>query len=39
MSRIRSLVQKEPVALLWVVVGCIAMITAMIAIERLIPRY
>jgi len=39
MSRIRSLVQKEPVALLWVIIGCVIMFGWMVLIERLVPRY
>ena len=39
MSRIRNLTQKEPVALLLVVLGCIIMFGWMVMIERLVPRY
>jgi hypothetical protein len=30
---------KEPVALLWIIVGLLASVLAMIGIERLVPRY
>lgn len=30
---------KEPVAILWIIVGLVASIAAMIGIERLVPRY
>jgi hypothetical protein len=39
MARFRNLSQKEPVALLWVVIGCLIMLAWMIGIERLVPRY
>lgn len=31
--------QKEPVTLLWIIVGLLAAVACMIGIERLIPRY
>ena len=39
MSSIRNLAQKEPVALLLVILGCLIMFGAMVGIERLVPRY
>ena len=30
---------KEPVAMLWIILGLLVSIAAMICIERLIPRY
>jgi len=30
---------KEPVAILWIVVGLVLSVAAMIGIERLVPRY
>jgi hypothetical protein len=30
---------KEPVAILWIIVGLVASVAAMIGIERLVPRY
>jgi len=30
---------KEPVALLWIIVGLLASVAAMIGIERLVPRH
>jgi hypothetical protein len=30
---------KEPVALLWIIVGLVASVAVMIGIERLVPRY
>jgi hypothetical protein len=30
---------KEPVAILWIIVGLLASIAAMVGIERLVPRY
>ncbi|MEO5935727.1 MAG: hypothetical protein ABIP81_00790 [Terriglobales bacterium] len=31
--------QKEPIALLWIIIGLVASIAAMIGIERLVERY
>jgi hypothetical protein len=39
MSQERELTQKEPVSVLWIVIGLVVMIAAMIGIERMIPRY
>lgn len=30
---------KEPVALLWIIVGLVTSVAIMIGIERLVPRY
>jgi hypothetical protein len=30
---------KEPVAILWIVVGLVLSVAAMVGIERLVPRY
>jgi hypothetical protein len=30
---------KEPVALLWIVIGLVASVAVMVGIERLVPRY
>ena len=30
---------KEPVAILWIIVGLVASVAVMIGIERLVPRY
>ena len=30
---------KEPVAILWIIVGLVASVAAMFGIERLVPRY
>jgi len=34
----REIIAKEPVSLLWVIIGLLFMIACMIGIERLIPR-
>ena len=39
MSQERELTQKEPVSVLWIVIGLLVMIASMIGIERMIPRY
>jgi hypothetical protein len=39
MSQERELTQKEPVSMLWIVIGMLIMIACMIGIERLVPRY
>ena len=31
--------QKEPIALLWIIIGLLASVAVMIGIERLVPRY
>ena len=35
----RPVQQKEPAALLWIIVGLLAAVGCMIGIERMIPRY
>jgi hypothetical protein len=31
--------QKEPLALLWIIIGLLGIVTVCILIERLVPRY
>jgi len=31
--------QKEPIQLLWIIIGLLAAVGVMIGIERLVPRY
>jgi hypothetical protein len=31
--------QKEPIALLWIIIGLVISVAAMIGIERLVERY
>lgn len=38
-SRIETVSHKEPIAMLWIVIGLLAMAACMIGIERLVPRY
>jgi hypothetical protein len=30
---------KEPVAILWIIIGLVLSVAAMVGIERLVPRY
>jgi hypothetical protein len=30
---------KEPVAILWIIIGLVLSVVAMVGIERLVPRY
>jgi hypothetical protein len=30
---------KEPVAILWIIIGLVASVAVMVGIERLVPRY
>ena len=40
MSDVRAKVaQKEPVALIWIIVGLFAAVACMVGIERMITRY
>jgi hypothetical protein len=39
MSYDRELTHKEPLSVLWIIIGLVFMIGCMIGIERLIPRY
>ena len=31
--------QKEPIALLWIIIGLLGIVASCIGIERLVPRY
>jgi hypothetical protein len=37
--RINVHAQKEPIAMLWIIIGLVISIAAMIGIERLVERY
>jgi len=38
-SKIETVSHKEPIAMLWIIIGCLFMAACMIGIERLVPRY
>jgi hypothetical protein len=39
MSKERAVPQKEPIAMLWIIIGLLISVAAMIGIERLVERY
>lgn len=38
-SNEKVVAQKEPAAMLWIIIGLLISVAAMIGIERLVPRY
>lgn len=39
MSKERAVPQKEPIAMLWIIIGLLISVGAMIGIERMVERY
>ena len=40
MSKVKvTVAQKEPIAMLWIIIGLLVSVASMIGIERLIERY
>lgn len=39
MSKEKAATQKEPLAMMWIIIGLLVSVAAMIGIERMIPRY
>ena len=39
MAKNQNSYQKEPIALLWIIIGLLGIVTAAIIIERLVTRY
>ena len=38
-SRTKVIAQKEPIAILWIIIGLLVSVACMIGIERMIERY
>lgn len=38
-SRVKAVPQKEPIALLWIIIGLLFAVACMIGVERLVERY
>jgi len=39
MFKDREVISKEPITLLWIIIGLLIIIACAIGIERLVPRY